>query len=339
MLRMGLGGVMNQLGYGIILGMMLAPLSVYQASAATLKPFAMKDGRIVISISGEIAEGDTDSFKAAVKIANDAGKLVTSIRLNSPGGDLLEGVKLADAVRFAKISTNVGKGTTCASACFLIFAAGETKFANYTAQIGVHGASDQAGQETAQSGAATVSMARVAKELGVPPAIIGRMVVTPPSEMVWLTPFDLQSMGTTMVGKPLQVATGVPPAVTTPPRQTQPSDPINLQPSARASAPPSWDAFVAAAVKISASQNNGKAVSGRVCQPENKTCNNAVIYYSDGTEVMVKVTRDLNEKIILREVCTFNTPGDIRLCLDWDAGTKHRDMKNASGEWFKVADE
>ena len=54
---------------------------------------------------------------------------------------------------------------------------------------------------------------------------------------------------------------------------------------------------------------------------------------------MVKVTRDLNEKIILREVCTFNTPGDIRLCLDWDAGTKHRDMKNANGDWFKVADE
>jgi hypothetical protein len=81
----------------------------------------------------------------------------------------------------------------------LIFAAGETKFANYTAQIGVH-ASDENGAETVQSGAATVSMARIAKELGVPPAIIGRMVVTPPAQMVWLSPADLQSMGTTMAG-------------------------------------------------------------------------------------------------------------------------------------------
>jgi hypothetical protein len=48
-----------------------------------------------------------------------------------------------------------------ASACFLAFAAGDTKFATYGAQIGVHGGSDQAGRETAQSGAATVSPAQL----------------------------------------------------------------------------------------------------------------------------------------------------------------------------------
>src|ERR1700677_2426794 len=72
------------------------------------------------------------------------------------------------------------------------------------AQIGVHGASSHDGEETVQSGAATVSMARVAKELGVPPAIIGRMVVTPPDQMVWLNSQDLQSMGVILLGKPRQ---------------------------------------------------------------------------------------------------------------------------------------
>jgi hypothetical protein len=148
----------------LVVGIMLAAWMTYPAAAATLKPAATKDGRIVISLSGEITEGDAEAFKTAVKVANDAGKLVTSIRLNSPGGNLLEGVKLAEAVKFAKIATNVGQGATCASACFLVFAAGETKFANYSAQIGVHGASDQTGAETVQSGAATVSMARIAKE-------------------------------------------------------------------------------------------------------------------------------------------------------------------------------
>jgi len=318
-----------------VLAILLTWSTVYPASAANFKSAAMKDGRIVISISGEITEGDTDGFKAAVKAANDAGKLVTSIRLNSPGGSLLEGVKLADAVRFGKIATNVGHDATCASACFLVFAAGETKFANYTAQIGVHGASDQAGEETAQSGAATISMARIAKELGVPAAIIGRMVVTPPSDMVWLTPADLRSMGTTMVGKPAQVST----AVTRPaesPRQTEPGNPTNLAPVGRASQAPTWDDFVARAIKTSAAQNNGKPITLRACQPENKTCNNGVVYHSNGTEIMVKVTRDLDEKVVLREVCSFNAEGDIRLCLDWDAGTKHRDMKNPKGEWFKV---
>lgn len=144
--------------------------------AAEVKSAATKEGRIIVSFTGEIADGDTDAFVAAVRVANAAGKLVTSVRLNSTGGSLIEGVRLAEAIKFGKITTNVGSGATCASACFLIFAAGERKFANYSARMGVHGASDKSGQETVQSGAATVSMARVAKELGVPPSIIGRMV-------------------------------------------------------------------------------------------------------------------------------------------------------------------
>lgn len=172
------------------------------ASAAEIKSAPAKDNRVLITINGELSQGDADIFKATVKAANNDGKFVSNIRLNSVGGNLVEGVKLADAVRFGKISTNVGKNAVCASACFLVFAAGATKYVNYTAKIGVHGAADQAGEEV---GDATVSMARVAKELGVPSSIIGRMVVTPPSDMVWLSPQDLQSMGTTMVGQPRAV--------------------------------------------------------------------------------------------------------------------------------------
>ncbi len=215
-----------------------------------------------ILLTGEIIEGDADTLKAAIKTANDAGKLVSGVRLNSPGGNLLESLKLADAVRFAKVATNVAGNATCASACFLVYAAGATKFANYTAQVGVHGASDKQGEETAVSSAATVSMARAAKDLGVPAAIIGRMVVTPPNEMVWLTPQDLQSMGTTMIGKPSQ--TPISPTATATadplivPKQTQPGDPTQLQPQTKSAAPPSWSEFLDKVIKRSAAQNNGK---------------------------------------------------------------------------------
>jgi hypothetical protein len=308
--------------------------SASSTNAADLTSSALKDGRIVIALSGDIAEGDTDSFKAAIKTANDAGKLVSSVRLNSPGGNLLEGVQLAEVVKFAKMATNVGQGATCASACFLIFAAGETKFANYTAQIGVHGASDETGRETTQSGAATVSMARIAKELGVPAAIIGRMVVTPPNEMVWLSPADLQSMGTTMVGKPSQVP---------PPNagisQLPPGSPTDLSPKAKASAQPTWDELVEKAVAASAKQNNGDPNYFRICQPEKKTCSTGVsLKGSDGTEIILKVTKDARDNVLRRETCTFNTTGDIRVCLDWDRNTKHRDMQNAKGDWYQVDD-
>src|SRR5262249_30050318 len=162
----------------------------------------------------------------------------------------------------------------------------------------------------------TVSMAKVAKELGVPSAIIGRMVVTPPNEMVWLTPQDLQSMGTTMVGRPVQTAPeaalsgiGTRQLARQAPQQTQPSDPVALAPPARSSEPLTWDALVTGVVSLSSQQNGGHPKSGRACQPETRTCVNAVIAKFDGSDAMIKVTRDLNDNIIRREFCTFNSSG------------------------------
>jgi len=169
-------------------------LSVSIADAAEIKSFNLKDDSVEISISGNIAPGDIDALRTSIKAANDTGKLVTSLRLNSEGGNLLEAVRVADWVKSAKISTNVGQSATCASACFLIFAAGETKNASNSARIGVHGASEKG----VVSRAATTSMADVAKELDVPWSIIRRMINTPPGEVEWLNLADLRLMGTTV---------------------------------------------------------------------------------------------------------------------------------------------
>lgn len=60
---------------------------------------------------------------------------------------------------------------------------------------------------------------------------------------------------------------------------------------------------------------------------------------NDGTDMIIKVTKDMKENIVSRESCSFNVTGDIRLCVDWDKVTMHRDMKNGNGEWFKVSDD
>ncbi|WP_375780232.1 hypothetical protein ACE103_16165 [Bradyrhizobium sp. ma5] len=298
----------------------------------------------VIWITGEILPGDADKFALAVRQANGAGKFVANVRLNSEGGNLLEGAKLADAIRYGKMSTNVGKTSICASACFLLFAAGSTKFASYGAQIGVHGASEENGRETVSSNAATISMAKIAKELGVPPSIIGRMVVTPPSEMVWLSPQDLQSMGATMMGKPDQSVAAAQPiepgqVAHQLPEQTRPGEPMDLLERKQSSKSLTWENLVDVAVRLSAQQNGGQAKSFRNCQPEMKICNSAVAFVYDGTNSMIRVTRDINDQIIEREFCTFNTSADIRSCFDWDTKRTHRDMKDARGNWTKVADE
>lgn len=337
---------MKIFGSGRVLAVFTAVFFAETVLAADLKLITGKDGRSTLAITGEILPGDAESFTTLVKQANEAGKFVANVRLNSQGGNLVEGVELAEAIRFGKMSTNVGKNATCASACFLMFAAGATKFATYGAQIGVHGASDGSGRETTSSNAATVSMARIAKELGVPAAIIGRMVVTPPSDMVWLSPQELQSMGVTMMGRPVQTPLDLSQSAgldrnqqaRQTPDQSRPNEPTSLLPE-RSNPQTTWEGFVNNVITLSAQQNGGKAQSLRNCQPELKICINAVMFNYKGMDAMIKVSRDMNDVIRRREFCTFNKSGDIRLCMDWDTKRQHRDMQDARGNWTMVADE
>ena len=183
------------------LALALAPLAT---EAATLRSFSPSADKVVVFLQGEIGPGDGDRLIALIRAAREANRVVSSIRLNSPGGALREGVRVAAIVRSGQIATVVPNGAICASACFVIFAAGTERYVSGTASVGVHGASEN-GQETAGSSAATIAMARIVKGLGVPPAVIGKMVVTPPSEVVWLTADDLRAMGVSVTGRPAQV--------------------------------------------------------------------------------------------------------------------------------------
>jgi hypothetical protein len=322
----------------------LSGLLVSSVSAATFSHFTTKEHREVIVLTGEITAGDADRFVAIVKESNAASREVSGLRLNSPGGDLAEGAKLADAVRFAKVATVVVTKTTCASACFIVFAAGSEKFVGYGAQVGVHGASTSAGQETVDSRAATIAMAKIIKELGVPAAIIGQMVVTPPDQIVWLSTPDLQGMGVTMVGKPTQTAAPTPPNGA-PPQQTRNTS-ADTNPSGQtaplvATLPTDknaqWTDIVNRAMSQSSSQNGGTPNMARVCQPELKICNLAIMFKgTNGKSMMVRVAEDVNEKIVSRDICTFNDFGDVRSCIDWDTGVQLKEMKNAAGNWYAI---
>ncbi|MBR1251470.1 hypothetical protein JQ609_31705 [Bradyrhizobium sp. AUGA SZCCT0169] len=329
-------------GSAIFLGMAAALCWGASASSATIKSLPGKHGGVTIQISGRFTTGDADAFISEVKQATAAGKYIENVQLDSAGGKLLEGVKLAGAIREGKISTTVGQGAVCASACFLAFAAGDPKFVDHSAQIGVHKASHEGGRETVLSGVATVSMAHFAKELGVPSAIITRMMMTPPTKIVWLSSGDLQSMGVKMAGPPAQarpVATDQLPVQQTP---AEFASLAALTPQARA-APKSasaWNEFIDNAAKLSADQNEGNAALSRLCQPELKNCVLGLAYLLvDGRQGLAVVIQDANGKTVRREVCEFNRSDDVRICVDWDSGAKHRDTKNTKGDWIQIARE
>lgn len=299
-------------------------LSCVYAHSAQISQVTL-DGKSVIGLDGEIKAGDVEKFKTAVKAINGSGRNVYALRLNSSGGNIAEAVSIADIVQFGRMAAIVPAGAECASACFIIFAAGNEKYADYTAFIGVHGASDYSGQE---NGTATVAMARIVKELGVPSSIIGKMVVTPPDQIIWLTPDDLRAMGASLVGRPNQLQA--------PGRLESQLPPSATSPATKPSGTASWSKLVSRALALSKAQNNGSALFQRVCQAEYKICINAVfVRGKSGNQLMLRTEQDMQGKVITRQFCEFNKEGNVRVCTDWDTNAVHRDIRGKDGKWLQ----
>jgi hypothetical protein len=187
--------------HAILLSVTLAAGS--QVEAANLTTLLTEKGTMIV-LKGDIIREDANTLENLIRAANANGGVIRGLQLDSAGGNLLGGIRLARLIRgHADLSTTVTYGAKCASACFLAFAAGNEKFVSYGSFVGVHGAADTHGDVTEETRAATRAMAHFCRELGVPSAIAEKLIATPPDEIGWLTPEELQSMGTTMVGDPM----------------------------------------------------------------------------------------------------------------------------------------
>lgn len=151
---------------------------------------------VILGGRGPIVKGDTARLERALAAVPQERRLL-ALALDSPGGLVGEGEQLAHLIRAHGLAVVIPSNSECVSACFLLFAASPHAFAASDALVGVHSAGE-AGEETANSLAVTTLMARSAAELGVPPAIIGKMVQTTPGRVEWLTRTDLASMNVTV---------------------------------------------------------------------------------------------------------------------------------------------
>jgi len=122
--------------------------------------------------------------------------VVVGFLLNSPGGKIAEALKITEAINGPHIGTMVAPDSQCASACFLIFAAGERKVASTRSFIGVHSLTTINVGEDDSAKSSTVDVARYCStELKIPSDIIGKMVSTPASSISQLSIADLTEMG------------------------------------------------------------------------------------------------------------------------------------------------
>jgi hypothetical protein len=100
-----------------------------------------------------------------------------------------------------------------------------------------------------------------------------------------------------------------------------------------------WLKYVAWVGQTSARQNNGKSIYNRLCEPEHKSCAEALFYYdANKIDTMVREIQDIDGKPFKRDVCRFNKTSDVRTCVDWYSEVVTREMKDVNGKWIFVQD-
>jgi hypothetical protein len=168
-------------------------LPVRTVSAMQFERVEVANGEVMISGRGPIVRGDGARLERALATVAPAEQLL-GLALDSPGGTVMDGADMARIIHDQRLAVVIPTNSKCTSACILMLAAAPRRLVAENALVGVHGASDD-GKDTEVAMAMTTAMARAAAELGVPPAIIGKMVETVPSRVEWLTHADLNSMG------------------------------------------------------------------------------------------------------------------------------------------------
>lgn len=160
----------------------------------------LSGGVFDIYANGEITEGTTERLIALVRENRiNAAK----VHFNSPGGSLIEGIKLGRALRTLGFNTTIGihssdprlesdNTSICASACAYAFAGGVNRYVNeYTGKLGIHqfysgSRVASISGETAQAYSGLI--VAYLDEMGVDAKAFTLAAMTTSNDMVWLTP-------------------------------------------------------------------------------------------------------------------------------------------------------
>ena len=157
-------------GYADLVRIALGPDPV-----PTLKVTVSPDGLSVL-LSGPMGSGSADQFKRVMEGAWQA----TTVRLDSPGGRVFEGLALAREVSRRRLDT-YAEGE-CSSACTLVLLAGHERFVTRDPHVGFHRASQPGPQGSDR--AASRHLARIYREAGVNDRFIAAIMATP-STSIW----------------------------------------------------------------------------------------------------------------------------------------------------------
>lgn len=139
------------------------------------------DGRS-LRLEGVIGMGDGERLRRLLD--SEAARELKRVELVSPGGRVREAERMASAVKaHGHASRAVG---TCASACTLVFLAGQPRHLTPTAELGFHRASTGTYNPVFEE-LANQQLASSYSKLGLPQPLIDKTLRTPSSSM-WFVP-------------------------------------------------------------------------------------------------------------------------------------------------------
>lgn len=192
-LRLGDGECVKQTwlaGLGTAACLAICPPGV----ACQLSQTNQADGRSAMLLTGYIERGDAERFFHYIKENFvEKKRSLTALYLDSNGGIVEEGGRIAEIVHRLDMAVVVGDGAVCRSTCFLILAASSQRIIGLKANLGVHSTAadpesmDGRSAEDTAAMAETVELARLYRGYGVPDSVVVGMITTLPNSLYTLS--------------------------------------------------------------------------------------------------------------------------------------------------------
>jgi hypothetical protein len=170
-----------------VLCLFLAMILSGPCSALEIRRVAACSG-VVLRLRGDFKNGDYARFESHFRKKD----VIIGVDLSSGGGDLEDGMRIANLARQKKLSIYVGE--ECNSICAFVFFAAVRRYLGQNSRIGVHSVTNYRDIEDLSSMRLTLKLARLSLKLGAPESAIGKLVTTRPSNVTYLDRGDLSAL-------------------------------------------------------------------------------------------------------------------------------------------------
>lgn len=163
-------------------------VAIGEQPGAALRLELRADGKSLL-LAGGINDGGADQLARALDLA----PAVATVVLESDGGWIREGVRMAEIIRTRGLHTYVE--TSCSSACTLAFLAGRDRAAAPTARIGFHSPHGVGATEPSENVAAVAQLEQLYRQAGLPEWMLRKIADTPSDRMWYPTVEELLTAG------------------------------------------------------------------------------------------------------------------------------------------------